>query len=46
MQKYLEKGLDVLALVAALSGIFGFIPEVSAALFAAVLLAVGRLIYD
>lgn len=46
MHKYLEKGLDVLALVAALAGIFGFISNASAALFAALLLAIGRLIND
>ncbi|QJF12416.1 hypothetical protein QIT50_gp04 [Pyrobaculum spherical virus 2] len=46
MSKYLEKALYVLALVAALSGIFGFVSQASAALFAALLLAIGELIED
>lgn len=46
MNKHLEKGLNVLALVAALSGIFGFIPGTSAALFAALLIAIGELISE
>ena len=46
MNKYLEKALNVLALVAALTGVFGFISEASAALFAVLLLAIGELIGD
>lgn len=46
MNKYLEKALNVSALVAALLGIFGIIPEASAALFAALLIVIGELIGD
>lgn len=44
MNEMLEKVFNVMALVAALSGVFGFISEASAALFAVILLAIGELI--
>ena len=44
MNKQLEKALNLIALVAALSGVFGFISQTSAALFAVILLAIGELI--
>lgn len=44
MNKYLEKTLNILALVAALTGVLGFVSEASAALIAVLLLAIGELV--